>query len=783
MKRTTSLILAFILLAAAAILPAGASADNKGGFTKSEVTAYLFSKEKTDRITCLFFDELPDVPYISAEDYLNCIYTVEFTTVDNHNGTYTVKSDNGEMLVDPSKDTVHFDNFEDLIYYDSVDANEEESAYYIDDDSESEPIGKVKGVDLDLSEYDLDLVSDDGKVYFPLYTISDIFSDVYLSAIYRNQEIYFIRSQDEEPYYDNSEIFNSSERDKAMIDFTYNELCFSIDHFYGAPPKAEISEDLKEKGFDAAIQSHDSKTARARELLKSDSRVDFCKGLLLLDNYFSDGGHTMLSGGLLFSNKYNDSALYNELIGLINNPDSDLAGSLLNPITELSLHQEISDSISAARETAFQDAEVADEWDDAKLYQKDKTLYFVFDEFKDSVVKHLSRSLKYADSHDFENFVVDLTTNGGGSQAVVYYMLSVLTGDSTLYETNTFTGNRTKSTPAIDKNLDKKFNAEDEKLKYDLNFAILTSKASFSSANMLPCIAKTHGVAIIGETSGGGTCALAIRYMPDGSYYYMSSDMMMTYADGSDIDAGAEPDTELDTDNNYQNFFDFKKINDGIADYYSNDRQAETESDEETEAPTEASTEATEATEAPAPFGDDHPSELAGRSRSSDLMILFVVFGVMTALLITIIILIVILIRSRKNPRNAPKNPAGYPTYYPPGYPQYPASGQPQNAYRNQSPGYPYYPSTGQPQNTYPNQNPGYSSYPPPVEDPNQPPYYLRYDPLKQKQAEKDSADYAPFYTRNYRRDPSADPVQEPSKEASQEQSTNDRNYTDNPYL
>ena len=41
----------------------------------------------------------------------------------------------------------------------------------------------------------------------------------------------------------------------------------------------------------------------------------------------------------------------------------------------------------------------------------------------------------------------------------------------------------------------------------DMNFAILTSKASFSSGNFMPCIAQEKGIAILGETSGGGTDA------------------------------------------------------------------------------------------------------------------------------------------------------------------------------------------------------------------------------------------------------------------------------------
>ncbi len=244
-KRATSLLLSLILLICAAIVPASATAENNRKSQKKSVTTYLFKMDDTTKLDCLFFDDLPDVPYISADDYLNQIYTVKYTTTDHKNGTYTVKCDNGEMLVDVNKDTVHFDCFEDVLYFDSVDANEEESADYIDwDDDEFNYQGEKNALDLNLSDYHLDLVGENGKAYFPLYTISDLFSDTYLSAIYRGGDIYFIRTQDEEPYYDDSEIYDDLTREKSMIDFTYNELCFSIDHFYGKPPKSEIAEEI-----------------------------------------------------------------------------------------------------------------------------------------------------------------------------------------------------------------------------------------------------------------------------------------------------------------------------------------------------------------------------------------------------------------------------------------------------------------------------------------------------------------------------------------------------------
>lgn len=647
MKKATSLLLSLILLISAAIVPVSATADSKRKYQRKSVTAYLFKKDDTAKLDCLFFDDLPDVPYVSADDYLNRIYTVKFTTTDHKNGSYTVKCDNGEMLVDVNKDTVHFDCFEDILYFDSVDANEEETADYIDwDEDQFNYQGKKNALDLDLSDYHLDLIGEGGKVYFPLYTISDIFSDTYLSAIYRGGDIYFIRTQDEEPYYDDSEIYDDLTREKSMIDFTYNELCFSIDHFYGKPPKAEIAKEIEEKGFDAAIGDYDDQTANAKKLLKSSSRIDFCKGLMILDNYFADGGHTMLSGGMIVQmNTASDSDFAKEIIKAITDPDDSDDAAAVKPIMDLSKEQSQKNALSSTKDKALESIKSVKEWDDAAFYTQDKTGYFVFDEFKDAVVEPFKWSLDYAAKNKLKNFVIDVTTNGGGAQAVVFYMLSVISGDSALYQLNTLTENLFKEDPKVDRNLDDKFDSKDNDLKYDLNFAVLTSKHSFSSANMLPCIAKKNGVAIIGENSGGGTCALSVRFMPDGSYYYMSSDIKITYSDGGDVDGGAAPDTALDTSDSYEHFYDFGAIQMGVEAFY--EKKAKEPTDSPTEAPSEESTQITDETEA------ESDGAYAGRSIASDLTILYIILGAMAVILVIMVILIIMLVKSKKK---APDN-------------------------------------------------------------------------------------------------------------------------------
>lgn len=641
MKKTISLALIILLLAVSAIAPLSPAAASKINYEKKEITAHLFNDKDSVQLSCLFLPTMPDVPYVSADDYLNQLYEIKFTTVDNRDGTYTVESDNGKMTVDTNKDTVHFDCYEDYVYYNSKLALESETSDYIDWEDDLGYVGEKKSVDLDIGKYHIDLIGDNGKAYFPLYTVSDIFSETYLSAIYLEGEIYFIRSQESDPYYDTSALFESDERSRDVIDYTYNELCFAVDYFYGAPPKSEIARDVKEKGFDAAIKGYNDMTAKAQKLLMNESLTDFCMGLMILDGYFDDGGHTMFSSGIINA-MYSapETAFANVIKELIMSPDDGEASAAIAPIRSLLDKQTEKSELSDEKETAYKAYKSIKKWDDAEFLCSGKTGIFVFDQFKDAVVKPFKWSLDYAAKHKFNNFVVDLTTNGGGSEAVVFYMMAAMCGKCTVYETNTLSLNRFRQSPKIDVNLDGKFDEKDSKVKYDLNFALLTTKYSFSSANLLPCIAKAQGIAVIGETSGGGTCALSERFFPCGAYYVMSSVSMLTDEEGNDLDDGAAVDVDLTSDSgDYERLYDIKSIDSAVKQAYANRKEPVTEpaTEQETEKPD------TKETEAAA-----EGAESSHRTVADDMRILWIILGGMALVLIILIVLIVILVKSSK---------------------------------------------------------------------------------------------------------------------------------------
>ena len=573
MKRLLSVLMtAVFLLAFGTSLPTAAAPDAEVKYQSKQITAHLYSMDETAAMTCLFRDDLPSVPYIGAVDYLNQLYLVPYTCAENADGTYTVSDAYGEMIIDVDKDTIHFDDYENFVNSDVREITEDETAYYLSDESEYETIGEVNGLDLDLGAYGIDLTALDGMVYFPLSVINNLYGGTYHAALYLGGELYFADVMEDEAYYSTEELFESVSRDKTLIEYSYQTLCFVMDHLYGCPPKAKLSELIREKGFDQAIEEYNATTASAKELLLSDNLVDYCFGLLYLDMYLDDGGHTMLSYGLqmgleLYADSEFVSALYESMY--------DYANGRLLTIQQFIMDEahlaQTRNELSEKREQQLAPLTEVKSWDEAVFYQSGNLGIFSFDEFTDAVVEPFKWSLDYAAEHGFEDFVLDLSLNGGGSTAVAIYMLSVMCGSSRSDYYNTITGNRYSLTTEVDKNLDGSFDEKDDEVIYDLRFGVMTTQFTFSAANLLACLLQYYGVAVLGEDSGGGTCAVALLYDPAGYGYVISEGTTMVDPDGNDLDLGAKRDYALPGYAwSYAGYYDAAMIAKGLDEFYTN---------------------------------------------------------------------------------------------------------------------------------------------------------------------------------------------------------------------
>jgi|GEM_PF-1057583 len=554
MKKLISTLSLALVLALGLSVAAPATAYAAGDeITPKELTAYLYSKDKTATLTCLFTQDLPNMAYISTADFCKYVFLGDTTETKNDDGTYTVTNSGGSMVVDPEKDALHFDLFEDFLAAEpDAEGSLLDSPYcqYVETVVEGEP----RSLDLDLTPYGIDLLAYEGRTYFPASTLSLLCAMTYNTAVYADGSIYFVHTSDlvsGESYFDRSGLYETTARSRDVADLTYRELCLAVDKIYGRPAKAEISPVLEKTAFDDLLESYSAETGRAKELLLSDSKVDFVFGLAYLTALFDDGGHTAFEFPLLeLITSYSDSALtaaINAKMEAAGEDDQD--ANLLRQLILDALFSGVEDgAVLDAREAGFADYETVKTWEDdaeAVLRRAGDTAIFSFDSFQNPAVYDFKESLDYARENGLRNFVIDLSCNSGGNSAVVSYMMAMMTNgdrDNNLaYErtVNTISGNTVRDVHAIDLNLDGVFDEKDKEVYYDFNYIILTSHLSFSCGNLLPCAAQDAGIPVIGETSGGGACAIAIPFTPEAFVYSLSSYNKSINQAGQDVDAGA----------------------------------------------------------------------------------------------------------------------------------------------------------------------------------------------------------------------------------------------------
>ncbi|MBQ1897650.1 MAG: hypothetical protein II163_00615, partial [Ruminococcus sp.] len=369
------------------------------------------------------------------------------------------------------------------------------------------------------------------------------------------------------------------------VELSYNDLCFAVDKLYGRPAQAEIAAMLEEKSFDETLDEYSDDTRRAKELLLSESTIDYVLGTAYLGQVLFDGGHTALNYPAVLAFLTPGTAVYDEISELGDSEDFRDRQAVDYTFKSLGSSQRSAD-MSELRSDEYANYELVNAWDDqsaSKLYVAGDTAVFAFNKFINEAAYHFKWSLDYAKEKGIKRFVIDLSCNSGGSAAVVMYIMAMITNkDKDSYSASyrklqTLTGNITRIDHDIDLNLDGEINDLDKSVYYDFEYAFITSNISYSCGNLLPCLAKDAGFPILGERSGGGACSLLIAYTPETFFYTMSSYNKLITADGNDVDSGAELDYDLtkrvtDDEGNesidYSGLYDLEDISRKIDMYY-----------------------------------------------------------------------------------------------------------------------------------------------------------------------------------------------------------------------
>jgi uncharacterized repeat protein (TIGR02543 family) len=131
------------------------------------------------------------------------------------------------------------------------------------------------------------------------------------------------------------------------------------------------------------------------------------------------------------------------------------------------------------------------------------------------------------ENSNVQNIVVDLSYNTGGNLGALIRVLGFMT-EQPIEMSYLNPTDKSKIT----------YFADVDTVAYtDINWFFITSKVTFSAANLMASIGQHMGFAtILGTKSGGGASSIIPVVLPDGTFFHMSSLNVLSYRVGNDVD-------------------------------------------------------------------------------------------------------------------------------------------------------------------------------------------------------------------------------------------------------
>lgn len=547
-----------------------------GGSYTERVVPVVTKIAPDGQVTLRFYDSMPNVAYISVADFQSIVLPGSTMTVTHTGaGQYTLANADATATVNINDDVFVTDGFEAFtnqmgllqpgmanVYYDGMPFVRYKKVSYF-------PLKAT--TTLDMGAYGIDLHADGkGAVYFPFATLADMYTDLYYhhagfngEKVVANLSVNEVELSEIDPDY-NKPLVARTTRPADLVDFNYKELCFAMDHFYGYPGRIKYNDALKAKGLDKVLEEDIECGPSIKKLLLSEKLSDYMIGMMGLTGVYYDG-HTAMTITSAMGDPEDTPELYNEYrTGLMAN--QDVMALIMTMVSGLQTMVADGQAVEALRPKVYGEG--------VTYVKKGDTAVCVFDSFnernekawkdyyagtgpmptvenapKDDMVIFLDALKKAAADPEVKNFVIDITANGGGSADIVLAMTSLILDKSYISQDNSLTGQRSIVEYEVDRNFNGVFDAADQDVHYDLNFAVLTSGMSFSCGNLFPSILKDNGIPVIGATSGGGACAIQAMCTADGFCFQISSfRARLNSLDGDNIDSGVTPDIPIDND-------------------------------------------------------------------------------------------------------------------------------------------------------------------------------------------------------------------------------------------
>ena len=544
----------------------GDDASDKAPFIVTQ-TVVNDNGKSTKTVSLRYYDDMPHVAYIAVSDFQNMLVPSKSIKVSRTAASqYQLVTSKGETaMVNTAEESMTFDDYLSFVSLSATnvagEVEDDELSYVREKPMEYTPA--TASVTFDMKKYGIDLRGDGQMVYVPLITLSDIYSDLDGKHVFFNGEKIILTDFEEMPISLDKAFFmkpyEATERPADLAAYSYGELCFAIDHFYGRPGRNAIDNIIQEQGLDQALSENH------RMLLKSTKMDEYIFGMEYLAARLYDGSHTTISPiGISAVIGINDAGLLGQfaarfvtpftadysaevaavMANLNRNDGSEMAAKARRNLLNTDTYTKIGNTMYCI----FDDFGPADSKGWTAYYNGTGPLPTYNPEFKGDICGIVEALDKAATDPEVKNFVLDMTCNNGGELSVLQAITTLLAGKSAVTFENVLTKQRVVNDVQVDANFDRVFDDKDRKPRHpELNVAIMTSHYAYSSGNLLPSQMKDYGFLIIGEKSGGGTCSIQRMCTPEGFCYQISSARArLVNKAGENIDGGVVPHIALE---------------------------------------------------------------------------------------------------------------------------------------------------------------------------------------------------------------------------------------------
>ena len=599
-----------------------AASDEYGAYKSETINVRYFDSSFDTRTEVRYYEE-SDVAYISFRDYIALMYRGrdipqgrDSIDIKKEENVYTITLSGGfQGIFDLSAQTFESADFAHFKMNNILGAKDENLA-----DFDGLPFvtvkefvtkGEMKKKTIAFSDYDMKIYGDATTVYLPLTFLGNLFSGTnILVGAYNRKDLYFydyLRGEDPTTlpasFYEG---FFQKSFSKEYASYFFNEICLSFDHFQGRPGRSSLERYYPlENGLKAALETRPL-GRKLIELLKSDSLSNIYAGIQILYYLGADGGHTTYNYGMNLSLMAFPSWMPENIIASVNAVLNEVSAGdyeeMTNATTGYRHHGEVyaarqaklgkepSDLKGEAMYTKVDDVafihvdgfmneiDARSEWED---YYEGKTDSIPYGEKKGGAVAGFFKALEKArNDPGVKQIILDLAANSGGSTDEMMFMISLLTGgDKPFVSKDTQSSLIHETHYKMDRNLDRKFDAEDE--AFDAlggkPYAVLTSQNGFSCGGISPIYLHDYGAFVMGDNCGGGSCSILYQHDAFGHIRVVSSPSHTIAKNGNSIDVErknvCDAKITLPTDErgalDFSSFYDVQTLKGLIANHQS----------------------------------------------------------------------------------------------------------------------------------------------------------------------------------------------------------------------